>query len=680
MCRFFKQIRYGCQNPECETPTCLSYQKKRAKGPFRRLSVLSARALASFLANQEFPERRLCPHQPVVLKHAGHDTNPSRRIKKPSKVIIKTSAQGPRSSEDAEAHSTKTVVLEGQEDIQEWGSIDDKTSQPERQGTLRPGKRYWETDEPDKPKDPKSLTQNLFDTFSWKALQSLIFESSTFGWVSPDSVYGTTKRDTATASTIHNTSEVHATDEKSKNYPIYEGKGLTGNKENETRAKETAHIIAMNAERSKRDKSPPISKSVTEPLKYIPFQQSSYSIDEAFLRQSRKSFPNRSSQEDCPPLKGTDVNVLNPFATLSHFTLSNILALNRLARLSRPCERRLGLSMGWTETAVQSTDTSAGCLFAIQSITYVLGTTAPLLESFKQVGEVMQEDNLKAHGSNHNSVIVYAFRQLRELEGHPQRIFPSLWTSLEHAFAWDTRPRLFLPRDQILPKTPSLDRHLDSTSYGQYAPCDKMMHDLDAAHIMKIALSALVASVPPCSIKIWENVVKLRASGRIVPDMKPAEPNKHIPSSATLWTVMDAYEDELAICLMIRLVRAFASRRCWAEILEARNVNGVGNTDEIPADFTESLLYFLQEDKSETLLLSSGGFVRTNDDLTAASQQISAPSFSMMVLEWLRSVLLKEWDGKPETLRWGIVGGALDFMACLCRSCKERVRIESEHR
>ena len=62
--RFYRQIRYGCQNPACVTPTCLSCRKRYAKGPYRRLTVLSARSLATFIASEENAEHKLCPHTP----------------------------------------------------------------------------------------------------------------------------------------------------------------------------------------------------------------------------------------------------------------------------------------------------------------------------------------------------------------------------------------------------------------------------------------------------------------------------------------------------------------------------------------------------------------------------------------------------------------------------------------
>lgn len=44
--RFFNQIQYGCKNPACIVPTCLSYRERVATGPVRPHNDVTARALA----------------------------------------------------------------------------------------------------------------------------------------------------------------------------------------------------------------------------------------------------------------------------------------------------------------------------------------------------------------------------------------------------------------------------------------------------------------------------------------------------------------------------------------------------------------------------------------------------------------------------------------------------------
>ena len=689
-CSYFRQIRYGCQNPDCETTTCLSCQKRRAKGPFRRLTVLSARTLASLLASQDHPERDLCPHLPSLVKQPDETLAVKRKGKKSSQIHTKTFTQAPPSPENAEAHSARIRTPERQDSGQVWAKINKNTSYTEHQETLPLSKGDLAASENNRVKDVKSFTQNLYDTFSWRALQSLIYQSGSFAWVSPSSADGTVKPNAETMNAAHSKLDPYASSgNHTTSSPNIEEENNTGTKEDEAPLGKTSYAATINHE---GPKAVEFSK-VLDPTINILSGKSNQKVD--CMKGSGKpskngcEFPSDQlhGQENRSPLKDINANLFNPFATLSHFTLENVKALARSTKPSRLSEQCLGLSMGRTEASVKSADISTWSQFAIQSIVYILGTTVPLLQSFKQVDETLTQDSSNhAHQSNHPNDIVCAFRQLRQLEGHPQRIFPSLWISLEDAFAWDARARLSIPRDRYIPKALPSGRYLNATGYRTYNTDGKMMPNLDAAHIIKVALSALVASVPDCAPETWENVIKLRASGRIAPDLESSELRIRFRSLATTWEVMDAYEDELAISLMTRLIRAFTTRRCWSEILDAVVSDGMGDSvvKEKSAEFTESLLQFLQEEKGETSSFKKdkpisrddrGPVLSLNDDDSSVTQDSNVPSFSMITLEWLRNIMLKEWDGKPEISRWSTVGGTLDFMACLCSSCQGKTAV-----
>ncbi|KAF5024079.1 hypothetical protein F66182_3823 [Fusarium sp. NRRL 66182] len=60
--RFIAQLRYGCENINCATPTCFTCRRRLAgKAPIRRYNTTSARTLAIYLASQDDPENGLCP-------------------------------------------------------------------------------------------------------------------------------------------------------------------------------------------------------------------------------------------------------------------------------------------------------------------------------------------------------------------------------------------------------------------------------------------------------------------------------------------------------------------------------------------------------------------------------------------------------------------------------------------
>ena len=65
-CRFYLQIRFGCKNPDCATPTCLTAQKRASNGLHRNLRNLNAWTLARVLASQDHPHKSLCQNEARV--------------------------------------------------------------------------------------------------------------------------------------------------------------------------------------------------------------------------------------------------------------------------------------------------------------------------------------------------------------------------------------------------------------------------------------------------------------------------------------------------------------------------------------------------------------------------------------------------------------------------------------
>ncbi|MCJ1313947.1 hypothetical protein MMC25_007627 [Agyrium rufum] len=148
--RLYWQIRYGCQNPNCQTRSCLSYRKRTAATPYRRHTVLSARALATYLATQDDACRNLCPSKPVSLGgvysmegHSGQSTG----------ARLQHSGAESKVEADPKAAFIPAVTFPTKETYQ--------------------GPR----------KDPKSLTQNLFDTLAWRSFQYVRYDELSKEWM-----------------------------------------------------------------------------------------------------------------------------------------------------------------------------------------------------------------------------------------------------------------------------------------------------------------------------------------------------------------------------------------------------------------------------------------------------------------------------------------------------------------
>ncbi|RSL86846.1 hypothetical protein CEP52_015708 [Fusarium oligoseptatum] len=65
--RYVIQLRYGCDNVNCATPTCFTCRRRLAgKAPIRRYNATSARTLAVYLASQDNPEKWIMSIPPQI--------------------------------------------------------------------------------------------------------------------------------------------------------------------------------------------------------------------------------------------------------------------------------------------------------------------------------------------------------------------------------------------------------------------------------------------------------------------------------------------------------------------------------------------------------------------------------------------------------------------------------------
>lgn len=129
--RFTNQIQYGCTNPQCNVPTCLSYRKRASTGPLRPHTDLTARALAVKCLEQyathgrdlgRYPSREkgkkkqstsesdgLCWNEPVIPWY----TDPKEHLAKRRVVARKRSSEGrsPSAPTSRKAVSTTSTPI-----------------------------------------------------------------------------------------------------------------------------------------------------------------------------------------------------------------------------------------------------------------------------------------------------------------------------------------------------------------------------------------------------------------------------------------------------------------------------------------------------------------------------------------------------------------------------------------
>ena len=301
--------------------------------------------------------------------------------------------------------------------------------------------------------------------------------------------------------------------------------------------------------------------------------------------------------------------------------------------------------------------------YSAQSITYVLGNVQPLFQSFFYVKPFHKTPELiEICGL---SDMISLFRKLNRIDRPPYNIFPSLWVSAGN---------LYLP--SVAHFNVSTNRHVSSetqfSSEGSSSGADEesQVHSrtLETCHIVKIILAALMAAVPRCDASEWRAIRLLRSSGYVMPfamsssSPKDSDPTRSIPT-------VDVFEDEMALSLVTRLLRALAGRHYAVKSHDEYTLQqGICEIYQGCSGIFASVLRYLADDHptiatsdcAATLTLQNGRLV---SDFAATE---GLETMLLVLIEWLRTVIMSEWDGQPKVLKCSAIGGALEFLSEIC--------------
>ncbi|MCJ1402357.1 hypothetical protein MMC11_005577 [Xylographa trunciseda] len=208
-------------------------------------------------------------------------------------------------------------------------------------------------------------------------------------------------------------------------------------------------------------------------------------------------------------------------------------------------------------------------------------------------------------------------------------------------------------------------------------PDTEYMSDLTAAQVVIKAFSTLTCHLPFVSQDLraasWDLFVSLRKLGQFVPngrsDKRLAEP---------VLQLIDSYDDEIALRLIVRLMRAYASRQCWSL---ASGYSFGENGDAFRKSlkiliFVNHVIEGISLEMKRSEKIRNAGAVSDlvphlddpaiTEDLALRSLtwKTGPVGYASTILEWLRSVIIHEWNGKAEFQRFSALGGAVDLMAC----------------
>ena len=693
--RYNRQILYGCINPRCETPTCLSRQKRVAKGPFRPYTVLSARSLATFLASQDHPEKGLCPHQPADIDPG--QWSPATEVKKARKKTgnKESSFAGSRSSHAISplqsANSVGVPPIHGRK-IKVHIANGHTTTLGLKPETSRAGSYEGSKihDHIRKDKDPKSFTQCLFDAVSMRLLHRANASDSHPPWAPSNEraqLAGPSSLDSSSLNFNAEGGDIVKQANKSAERPLVPNtepaRAAHGHNLPQIQpVPEVESIVSHNTSLEVVSTHDMVPES-THPEKDLETSETLDNDENAVVNiedkesslgaaipptvpqlnpQSEeldKSAPTTLRKTSVPVGRLGEPKSYPPVQSLSHFTNANILALKAARAVCRNdlYEQHCLLKfLGRTDLPQHSSRCgSYGDFLAYsgQSMTYILSHVEALLQSFLHVDD--SNANSRVVWSYDFASIVDLFRKLRRIDMHPHKIFPNLWISAGKLYP----SSVALNKRRSTRASDITSSSLDSLSNSQ--SCS--LNDLEACHVIKIILAALVASVPKCSRMGWLAVRKLHASGQVAPFIDSENSPAEKKMIGKLVRTLHAFENDMALSLVKRLARSVDT---MYHLAQARAL--AENAEKSRLQFTpifSRVIDYVNADKFKIYVADNQGLpsVKNGEWVDPEIEPITWHSREWpIIIEWLRAVLLKEWDGKPKVAKGSTVGGALGLM------------------
>ncbi|KAI1341203.1 hypothetical protein F5Y15DRAFT_414322 [Xylariaceae sp. FL0016] len=182
--KFIFQLRHGCGCHDCITPSCFACRRRLAgKAPIRRYNATSARTLAIYLASQDNPESRLCPHlqtpdrasdaiKPLIFGPtygASASSAKARVASKVKPVLEKSERTRPRRHSQQAGHITY--------DRNHERNSGDKVRRP-KSPAANHYDQHVHISEKAVSKDYRSFAANVFGTVAYKMLE----------WLTPNSI------------------------------------------------------------------------------------------------------------------------------------------------------------------------------------------------------------------------------------------------------------------------------------------------------------------------------------------------------------------------------------------------------------------------------------------------------------------------------------------------------------
>ncbi|KAI9851351.1 MAG: hypothetical protein M1838_003907 [Thelocarpon superellum] len=313
-------------------------------------------------------------------------------------------------------------------------------------------------------------------------------------------------------------------------------------------------------------------------------------------------------------------------------------------------------------------DNAPYSIFMDQSTFYALSHPVGLLQSFRTHQPPASQLSTDLRGLND------ALRWL--LDRDRDLVLQSLWLGIKALFVPPSElapPRGPKARVLILASLDGRDAAagMDPSSGDNRQP--DYLQDDHFCHVVAICLHALAAMMPIVSPDVRLATQRLRAVGtagldafddtRVVHDT--AKVTKKINA---MMRCLDTLEDELPLRLVSRLMRGIAARLYYDQACRDRArkyvpgpESSTGRHGDLATTFGRVLLD-LDLDRPVDAQVSG---TTEPDDGVESTPRRSGWSNAAIIVEWIRTVILKEWDGSMELSRFSVAGSAVTVLGHL---------------
>ena len=362
-----------------------------------------------------------------------------------------------------------------------------------------------------------------------------------------------------------------------------------------------------------------------------------------------------SSNKGQDAMDRSPIDIASPPQSLSHFSSENIAGLVRMMSERYPnsskeydalrFQDQLDLSVGSKPcSSTEAKHHEDFLAFCAQSINYVLSDVEALLKSFLH--------RCHENGIPCNRVSPYrlaymtkSLKALQHVDSFSSQIFPSLWicAGYVHPSSFSCKGKSGSDAPAMLP-----------------AFLDSPLNDVEASHLVKIVFAALAASISSPSLETMYFTVFLRASGSVVSPEDCSEQYKKLFSH-----ILDAssrFQDEMALKVAKRIVGAAAARHYTSK-------RSVGH--QHPSEFFDIAVDYLFSNRiyvnvlNDEILPSVKGGKLTCPNICRSDR--NAYSDYIAIIEWLKTIIVREWDGKAKVPTHSVVAGALELLTRICQ-------------